>query len=292
MPGRRPVIFLSHNRRDKNVVRNLREKLKADGVDVWLDEIEIRVGESIHQKVNEGLSKSDFFAIVLSQASVKSKWVQEELSSASSMEKYQKKGIFILPILIESCDVPPLLLDRRYANFVEDEDAAYAELLDSIFHHFGTLHPEVAIPPEASALTLDLHKLEYVRRDASVLHSLSPRAFEELVAGLISRMGYQVELTSVSRDGGKDIIAMKQGLPGTKPEVIFVECKRTKQPVSVQAVREMYGLLASEGKAKGIIVTTSYFTGAAKDFAAKVPIDLVDFEALKDWLKRNHENAS
>ena len=133
---KKPTVFMSHNSRDKAFVRRLANKLKVDGIDVWLDEIEIKIGESIHQKVNDGIAKSDFFAIVLSQSSVDSKWVQDELSSASSIEKYQDRGIFILPILIEECDVPPLLLDRRYANFSEDEEAAYVELLDSLFHHY------------------------------------------------------------------------------------------------------------------------------------------------------------
>ena len=93
--NKNPVIFLSHSSPNKDFVRGLAKKLKKDNIDVWLDELEIKIGESIHQKVNEGLKKSDFFAIVLSEASVNSKWVQEELSSASSIEKYNKKGIFI-----------------------------------------------------------------------------------------------------------------------------------------------------------------------------------------------------
>ena len=288
---KKPTVFMSHNSRDKAFVRRLANKLKVDGIDVWLDEIEIKIGESIHQKVNDGIAKSDFFAIVLSQSSVDSKWVQDELSSASSIEKYQDRGIFILPILIEECDVPPLLLDRRYANFSEDEEAAYVELLDSLFHHYQAAHPDVVLPPASHKLLDDPDKLDYVLRDPSVLYDLTPRAFEELVAELLDGMGYEVTLTPMAKDGGKDIIATKEGIPGTKPETIIVECKRTKHPISVSQIRQLWGMIASERKGRGMIVTTSYFTRSAKEVAENAPIDLVDFEALKKWLDRRRPNG-
>src|SRR5271166_764020 len=106
-----PTVFLCHSSSDKLFVRKLAERLRSDRIDIWLDELEITVGESIHEKVNEGLKRSDFFAVVLSRGSIHSKWVREELSSASSMEKYDSVGIFVLPILLEDCDVPPLLRD-------------------------------------------------------------------------------------------------------------------------------------------------------------------------------------
>src|SRR5215208_1319107 len=102
----RPTVFLSHSHKDAKFARDLRTRLDADGIDAWLDAVEIKVGDTIHEKVNEGLRRSDFFAIVLSTTSVNSRWVQDELSSASSLEKYSKTGVFLLPILLEECDVP------------------------------------------------------------------------------------------------------------------------------------------------------------------------------------------
>src|SRR5438067_4753769 len=102
----KPVIFICYSNKDKEFVRGLVTRLNADGIETWFDEVEIRIGESIHQKVNDGLNKSDFFVIVLSRSSVESRWVQNELSSASNIEKYSKNGVFILPLLLEECDVP------------------------------------------------------------------------------------------------------------------------------------------------------------------------------------------
>ena len=44
---------------------------------------------------------------------------------------------------------------------------------------------------------------------------MSPRGFEELVAEMLSRLGYEVTLTPASRDGGKDIYAARRDHLGT-----------------------------------------------------------------------------
>lgn len=287
----KPVIFLSHSKPNKPFVRKLADRLKGDGVDVWLDELEIKIGESIHQKVNDGLKKSDFFALVLSQASVKSKWVNEELSSASSIEKYQKKGIFILPILIEECDVPPLLLDRRYANFEQDEEAAYQELVDSIFHHFEETHPDVKIP-EYKSKPLGEILYENIAENREVLNQIPPRLFEELIGDLFKRMGYDTELTAMSRDGGYDIIATKSSIPGIKPETFLIQCKRYSKPVGESAIRELAGLVAYRDKpARGMLVTSSNFTRGAVEIAKHTGIDLIDGNTIKElvntYIKEN-----
>lgn len=51
-------VFLSHSSRDKPVVRELAARLKRDGVRVWLDEEQIKPGDSIPAKVEEGLEHS------------------------------------------------------------------------------------------------------------------------------------------------------------------------------------------------------------------------------------------
>jgi len=51
-------VFLSHSSRDKAVVRGLAERLRGDGLRVWLDEWEIRPGDSIPAKIEAGLEHS------------------------------------------------------------------------------------------------------------------------------------------------------------------------------------------------------------------------------------------
>jgi hypothetical protein len=52
--------------------------------------------------------------------------------------------------------------------------------------------------------------IRYLAMHPEIMHELEPRQFEELIAELFSRMGYVVELTNRTRDGGKDICALKK----------------------------------------------------------------------------------
>lgn len=281
----RPLIFICHASLDKEFVRDLSARLNKDGVATWVDELEIHIGDSIHEKVKRGLSQSDFFAIVLSKASVKSRWVREELASASAMEKYLARGVLVLPVLIEECDIPSLLLDRRYANFRDDADSAYHELLDSILHHFERRHPHV---------NLELLRVVEPRQDArpeaasnaSVLKQLAPRHFEELVAQLLGAAGYEVRLAPLSRDGGYDIIASpRAALKIGATEQVIVECKAWKDPVGVDAVHRLAALKALNPGTRVVLVTTSRFTGPARNAAKAAGIDLVDADALARWMR-------
>jgi hypothetical protein len=129
-----PRVFLSHSSKDKAFVEDLAKKLQFDGFSVWYDKWEIHVGDSIVQKINEGISTSDFLLVILSTNSVNSKWVQEELNAAT-IKNINSKGAFILPVLLEKCELPPLLSDKKFANFSVDFESAYQELVEAINHH-------------------------------------------------------------------------------------------------------------------------------------------------------------
>jgi len=120
-------VFISYSSQDRPFVDDLVNRLKAKLVDVWYDQIELRVGDSIVAKINQGLRDSDWLILVLSQASMKSKWVAEELTAAIALTV--QKGAFVLPLLKEPVDIPPLLAGRKYADFTRDETQGLQELL-------------------------------------------------------------------------------------------------------------------------------------------------------------------
>jgi len=51
-------------------------------IGVWYDKWEIKVGDSLIEKIQEGLDIHDYLAIILSPESVSSEWVKRELNSA------------------------------------------------------------------------------------------------------------------------------------------------------------------------------------------------------------------
>ena len=60
-------VFLSHASEDKNLVaRPLANNISEVGLRVWLDEAELHVGDRLREKVDEGLSKSQFGVLIVS----------------------------------------------------------------------------------------------------------------------------------------------------------------------------------------------------------------------------------
>jgi hypothetical protein len=72
-----PSIFLSHSHEDKLFARKLAADLRAAGHSVWIDEAEIRIGDSLVEKIRDGLDQVDYVAAVISAASVGSPWVKK-----------------------------------------------------------------------------------------------------------------------------------------------------------------------------------------------------------------------
>lgn len=112
-------IFMSHNYRDKPFVRKLSFDLQNKGVKVWLDEADIKIGESLTEKIATAIDNVDFVGAVLSPNSINSEWVQKELQIAFQKEIALKK-VVVLPILrgrIKDEEIPPFIRDKRYADF-------------------------------------------------------------------------------------------------------------------------------------------------------------------------------
>lgn len=59
-------VFLSHSSKDKEVVRALAERLRADELKVWFDEWVLRPGDSIPARIEEGLERSRVLALYTS----------------------------------------------------------------------------------------------------------------------------------------------------------------------------------------------------------------------------------
>ena len=78
--GREFDVFISHASEDKDeVVRPLAEALRQGGLDVWYDEFELRIGDSLRRKIDSGLARSRFGIVVLSQDFFRKGWPNYEL---------------------------------------------------------------------------------------------------------------------------------------------------------------------------------------------------------------------
>nr|WP_321513828.1 toll/interleukin-1 receptor domain-containing protein [uncultured Pseudodesulfovibrio sp.] len=98
-------------------MKEIADFLRQNDIDSWVDEAEIRIGESLITKISKGIYETDLILAFLSASSVVSPWVQKELSLAMNREICERR-IAVLPILIDACPIPHFLRDKLYADLV------------------------------------------------------------------------------------------------------------------------------------------------------------------------------
>jgi len=118
--------------------------------------------------------------------------------------------------------------------------------------------------------------------------AVSWERFEHLVKELFERElgpGAQISVTRPRGDGGVDVIALDPDpIRGGK---FLIQAKRYKHGVPLEAVRDLYGTMMSEGASRGILVTTSHFTKAGRRFAANKPLTLIGGEQLVELMRKH-----
>jgi len=124
--------FICHASEDKPAARQLAAELRRGGAEVWFDEWEIRVGDSIIQRIDGALSAVSHLIVLLSKNSVNKPWVQKELSSALMLQ-LSKKSIRVLPVRLDDCTIPAILADIKYADGRAGVENALAQLEHALF---------------------------------------------------------------------------------------------------------------------------------------------------------------
>lgn len=124
-------IFISHSSKDKTVAIWISTDLKNAGHTPWLDQWDITVGESIPQKISEGVTKADFVIVLLSEHSVNSHWVEREWQT-KYWHEVEKGTIQVLPVLLQDCKIPALLKTKRYADFRHNYNNGFQDILIAI----------------------------------------------------------------------------------------------------------------------------------------------------------------
>jgi len=135
-------IVISYSHEDSDFVEELGAHLFKNRVPVWIDRWELKVGDSLLKRIEDAITKADALIVVLSKTSVKSEWCKKELTSGLVIE-LEAKSVFVLPVVIDDCEIPLFLKDKLYADFRKDKDKALQLLLESTARFTsGTLHRE------------------------------------------------------------------------------------------------------------------------------------------------------
>lgn len=140
--------FISYSHADKPVAQSLAQGLRERGYYVWIDEGELRVGDSIIEAVGQAIDRVDFLVALVSAASLSSNWCQKEISLGMTGE-LNRRGITVLPCRLGDIAMPPSLADKFR---VDISSSATASAVDRL-HQSMQLHlsPPDPMPPRKRA---------------------------------------------------------------------------------------------------------------------------------------------
>ncbi len=170
-------IFISHASEDKQrFVVDFATQLRANGIDAWVDKWEIKLGDSLVDKIfEEGIKDMDIFVIVLSRYSIEKPWVREELNA--SVVKRISKNTKIIPVIIDDdIEVPEVLKSTVWVQIKNLDD--YASELKSILGSIFDIDEKPAIGSKPAFALPDIQISGLSKSDSLVLKILGDIAFD------------------------------------------------------------------------------------------------------------------
>jgi HJR/Mrr/RecB family endonuclease len=208
-----------------------------------------------------------------------------------------------IPIIFEGKTVGVINFESTQIDYFDQIQKEFIALADEIARYFYftktvdsadiLISQSSLITPESSGrVQVALNEisdllLRELARNPKLMHDLTPRKFEELIARLLTDIGYSVTLTPTIKDGGRDILAFINLPTG---QLLTMECKKWSQdhPVPIEVVRSVYGVVTHDRASHAMIATTSRFTRVAKQFqdTVKYQMSLKDYSDITNWLRR------
>jgi hypothetical protein len=257
-PAAPPKVFVSHASEDKQrFVGRFAARLRENGVDAWLDQWEMKPGDSLVDRIFEqGLKSAQAVIIVLSAVSVTKPWVREELNN--SVVSRINRGLRIIPVVIDQCAVPEALAATLWQRVddLEHYDEAFQRILDAIFDR-STKPPIGKAPERLADVEVKLPALSGT--DQRVLREIYAKQLAGYPAWL-SELAEVPALAGVSRDDVADSIEVLQeqgyllvDAPGDGDLMTqlttggFARCAEVFESNYEARLRAMSALLVNEG---------------------------------------------
>jgi TIR domain len=111
-------VFFSYAHADKTLAHKLANLLQEEGVDVWIDFWELKIGDSIIQRIADALDSVDYVVALVSKNSVDSNWCRKELAIAVTQE-LNGPVVRVLPLRVGDVRMPATLIDKLYLEVDE-----------------------------------------------------------------------------------------------------------------------------------------------------------------------------
>jgi len=124
-------IFISHAGVDNVLAERVAKRLRTAGFASWYSEWELNPGDSIVDRIQRALNQADVLIVMLSEASVRSRWVAKELNS-TLMRQLDGSDVQVIPLRLDDAPIPRLLSDLKWVDLRGDFEPAFRSLLDAL----------------------------------------------------------------------------------------------------------------------------------------------------------------
>lgn len=153
-----PTAFLSHSSADQATAQHLTQRLRNEGIEVWIDTEQIGLGESIPARISAGLQETDIILVLVSESFVRSSWCRAEYEPLLIRE-IEDDRTWVVPLILDDTPMPPLLATKRYLDLRSPHQVDLDELAWTIrrAHSVKEISRMVSTSPptfEGSALGL------------------------------------------------------------------------------------------------------------------------------------------
>ena len=130
-------VFLCHSSQDKPIVRELYQRLNAEGwIDPWLDEENLLPGQDWDFEIEKAVETADAVIVCLSNNSVtKEGYVQKEVRKVLDVADEKPEGtIFVIPVRINEVQIPRRLKMWQYVDFFpsNQKSSSYIRVIASL----------------------------------------------------------------------------------------------------------------------------------------------------------------
>ncbi|WP_346784050.1 toll/interleukin-1 receptor domain-containing protein [Aurantiacibacter flavus] len=127
-----PKVYLAHASEDKARIRPLAEYLMSNGVEVWFDEWEIEPGDSLREKMEEGLGAMTHFVVALTETSITKPWVAKEIGVGLVRQIGDQSRFVPLLIDLDPAKLSPFLQTMLYLPLDPADEAQRKGLVDRL----------------------------------------------------------------------------------------------------------------------------------------------------------------
>lgn len=127
----KPDIFISHSSRDKAAAVHLAKTLNFCALDVWLDDWELEVGQSLTEEIAKAMKDSRYIAILITENYNQTVWTKTEYKKALSREQKENRTV-MLPLIVGGSQIPDFLEDKIYIDLRKEFFSGITNLVGMI----------------------------------------------------------------------------------------------------------------------------------------------------------------